>query len=182
MTISDMYDINKIILNVENALCIDGSDYGEKDVDTILENVMNRIITKYQVDLHNCKLTDSSLYVGKSRASAVLFCENVAQLHANLAGYAAAIIRYNRMVTVRPINMNYMGFTKDTLRSFYMAALQKNTMPAIDTAIGAIKRKFGSINASMEKKFMLIIIIAYQFGLYELVAILAEIMYHGMQA
>ena len=58
MTISDMYDINRIILNVEQALCIDGSDYGEKDVDVIIENVTNRIITKYQLDLHNRKITD----------------------------------------------------------------------------------------------------------------------------
>lgn len=182
MTISDMYDINKIILNVEQALCIDGSDYGEKDVDTIIENVTNRIIKKYQIDLSNKKISDDDLYIGKSRSSAVLFIENVSNLHATLAGYAASIIRYNRLVTVRPVNMNYMGFTSETLKSFYMAALQKNTMPSIDTAINAIKRKFGSINSCTEKKFMLIIIIAYQFGFYELVAILAEILYHGMQA
>ena len=182
MTISDMYDINRIILNVEQALCIDGSDYGEKDVDVIIENVTNRIITKHQLDLHNRKITDDELYIGKSRSAAVLFTENVAQLHATLAGYSAAIIRYNRLVTVRPVNMNYMGFTKEALRSFYMAALQKNTIPSIETAISAIKRKFGSINSCTEKKFMLIIIIAYQFGYYELVAILAEILYHGMQA
>lgn len=182
MTISDMYDINRIILSVEQALCIDGSDYGEKDVDIIIENVTNRIITNYQIDLHERKATDDSLYVGKSRSSAVLFCENIAQLHASLAGYSASIIRYNRLVTVRPINMNYMGFTKETLRSFYMAALQKSTIPSIETAINAIKRKFGSINNCTEKKIMLIIIIAYQFGLYELVSVLAEIMYHGMQA
>ena len=58
MTSSDMYDINRIILNVEQALCIDGSDYGEKDVDVIIENVTNRIITKHQLDLHNRKITD----------------------------------------------------------------------------------------------------------------------------
>lgn len=182
MTVSEMYDINRIILGVEQALCIDGQDYAEKDVDVIIENVTNRIITNYHIDLHTCKVTDDSLYVGKSRASAVLFCENMAQLHSQLAGYSAAIIRYNRSVIVRPINMNYMGFTKETLKSFFMAGLQRTTMPSIETAINAIKRKFGSINNCTEKKVMLIIIIAYQFGLYELVAILSEIMYHGMQA
>jgi len=55
-------------------------------------------------------------------------------------------------------------------------------MSSIDTAISAIGRKFGSVNNCIEKQIMLIMIVAYRIGAYELVAGLAEIMYMGMQA
>ena len=72
MTISEMYDINRIILDIEVALQIDGKDYGEKDVDVVMENIRNRIIRQYQIDLHDRKISDESLYIGKSRSSAVI--------------------------------------------------------------------------------------------------------------
>ena len=36
MDISSLYDINRIVNNLEVALCIDGVDYAEKDMDVIL--------------------------------------------------------------------------------------------------------------------------------------------------
>ena len=75
-----------------------------------------------------------------------------------------------------------MGFTSETLKSFYMAAQMEATMASINTAISAIGRKFGSVNSCIEKQIMLIMIVAYHIGAYELVAGLAEIMYMGMQA
>jgi hypothetical protein len=178
MIISEMYDINRIILDIEVALQIDGKDYSEKDVDVILENIRNRIIRQYQIDLHDRKISDDSLYIGKSRSSAVLFIENIAALHAKLCGYLQ-IVRYNKIVTIKCVNINYMGFTQKTFMSFFMAAMGASTMPNIDSAVNAIKRKFGSVNNCIEKKLILIMIVAYEFGLYELVASIAEILYLG---
>ena len=64
MQISDMYDITRIVRDIETALCIDGVDYGEKDIDTIIENVTNRIIVQHQIDLHGRTLKDSDSYDG----------------------------------------------------------------------------------------------------------------------
>lgn len=178
MVISELYDINRIILDIEVALQIDGKDYSEKDVDVILENIRNRIIRQYQIDLHDRKISDDSLYIGKSRSSAVLFIENIAALHAKLCGYLQ-IVRYNKVVTIKAVNINYMGFTQKTFMSFFMAAMGASTMPNIDSAVKAIKRKFGSVNSCIEKKLILIMIVAYEFGLYELVASIAEILYLG---
>jgi hypothetical protein len=72
-----------------------------------------------------------------------------------------------------------MGFTQKTFMSFFMAAMGASTMPNIDSAVNAIKRKFGSVNNCIEKKLILIMIVAYEFGLYELVASIAEILYLG---
>ena len=178
MVKSELYDINRIILDIEVALQIDGKDYSEKDVDVILENIRNRIIRQYQIDLHDRKISDDSLYIGKSRSSAVLFIENIAALHAKLCGYLQ-IVRYNKIVTIKAVNINYMGFTQKTFMSFFMAAMGASTMPNIDSAVKAIKRKFGSVNSCIEKKLILIMIVAYEFGLYELVASIAEILYLG---
>lgn len=178
MVISDLYDIGRIVLDIEVALQIDGKDYSEKDVDVILENIRNRIIRQYQIDLHGRKVNDDSLYIGKSRSQAVLFIENIAALHAKLCGYLQ-IVRYNKIVTIKPVNINYMGFTQKTFQSFFMAAMGASTMPNIKDAVNAIKRKFGSVNSCIEKKLILILIVAYEFGLYELVASIAEILYLG---
>ena len=50
MTISDNYDINRIVTNIELALLIDGKDYGEKETETILNNIRGRIIRQHQID------------------------------------------------------------------------------------------------------------------------------------
>lgn len=178
MNISEMYDVNTIILNIEVALQIDGKDYGEKDVDVIMENIMGRIIRQYQIDLHNRKITDESLYVGKSRSAAVMFVENIAALHSRLCGYLQ-IVRYQTHATVKPANINYMGFTQVSFMAFFMAAMSARTLPDCEAAINAIKLKFGSINSCIEKKFILILLVCYQFGFDEMVAAIAETMYLG---
>lgn len=178
MTISDMYDISRIVIDIEVALQIDGQDYGEKDVDVIIENIKNRIIRQYQIDLHGRQVTDAELYIGKSRSATVLFIENVAQLHARLCGYLQ-IVRYQTRATIKPMNINYMGFAQASLMSFFMAAMTSRTLPDCATAVQAIKRKFGSINSCIEKKFILILLVCYEFGFNEMVSSIAEIFYLG---
>lgn len=179
MNITDMYDINRILLDVEVALQIDGQDYAEKDVDVILENVMGRIIRQYQLDLHGIKVTDESLYIGKSRSSTVLFVENIANLHAKLCGYLQ-IVRFTGQVSIKPKNINFMGFTEKGFKSFFIAAMKMYTQPNITDAMKAVKGRFGSINSCIEKKLIMIMIVAYEFGFNELVATVAEILYLGM--
>lgn len=179
MTITDMYDINRILLDVEVALQIDGKDYAEKDVDMILENIINRIIRQYQIDLHGIKVTDESLYIGKSRSATVLFVENIANLHAKLCGYLQ-IVRFTSQVAIKPKNINFMGFTETGFKSFFIAAMISYTQPNITDAMKAIKGRFGSINSCIEKKLILIMIVCYEFGFNEMVATVAEILYLGM--
>ena len=107
-----------------------------------------------------------------------MFVENIAQLHSQLCGYLQ-IVRFTKQVQINPVNINYMGFTPKSFLSFLIAAMNNNTMPNIDTAMKAIKNKFSSINNCTEKRLILIMIIAYEFGFYELVAAVAEILYLG---
>ncbi len=178
MNISEMYDINRIVIDIELALQIDGQDYGEKDVDVILDNIKNRIIRQYQIDLRDKKVTDESLYIGGRRSSAVLFVENMTQLHGRLCGWLH-IARYQTHLTIKPLNINYMGFTQDSFMSFFKSCMTIRTIPNCETPIQAIKRKFGSINSCIEKKFILILLVCYDFGFYEMVSAIAETFYLG---
>lgn len=179
MNITEQYDINRILVEIEVALCIDGKDYAEKDVDTIMEGIYNRIIRQYQLDLRNRKITDADLYIGKSQAAAVLFIDNISALHGKLSGYLQ-IVRYWKQVTIKPANINYMGFSEQSFRSFFIAAMTAYTQSSIDTAVRAIKGKFGSVNNCIEKKLILIMLVCYSFGLNEMVSAIAEVLYLGM--
>lgn len=178
MDISSMYDINRIVISLEVALQIDGQDYAEKDVSVIIDNVKKRIIRQYQVDLTSCKIFDDDLTIGRSRNSAVLFIENVASLHGQLCGYLQ-IVRYTGEVKIKPVNVNYLGFVEKSLMSVFQLAMRKKTVPALKDAMEAVKIKVGSINNCLEKKMFLIMIVAYELGFYEVMAAVAEILYHG---
>lgn len=178
MGISETYDIQRIIRDIEVALQIDGGDYGEKDVDTILSNIYMRIIRQYQLDLRGKSIYDESFYLGKSKDYAVLFVDNISALHSRLCGYLQ-IVRYTKYVTIKPANINWMGFRDKSLLSFFISAMDKNTIEDIHTAVQAIKGKFRSINMCTEKRLILILIVAYELGFNELVAAISEILYLG---
>ena len=178
MNIVETYDIQRIIINLEIAFCIDGMDYAEKNIDTIIKNIKNRIIRQYQVDLTECKITDESLNISGSRNPASLFIENVAQLHSQLCGYLQ-IVRYTSYVTIKPINVNYLGFTDKALMGFLQLCIRQSTIPAIANPMEAVKLKVSSINNCIEKKLFLIMIVAYELGYNEVMAAIAEILYLG---
>lgn len=178
MDITSLYDINKIAINLEVALQIDGMDYAEKDVNVIISNVKQRIIRQYNVDLTNCKITDDDLAMGRARSSAILFIENVANLHAQLCGYLQ-IVRYTGEITIKPINVNYLGIVQKSLMSVLQLAIRRKTVPTLRDAMEAIKLKIGSVNNCMEKKMFLIMIVSYELGFYEVMAAVAEILYLG---
>lgn len=178
MNISEMYDINRILLDIEMALCIDGKDYGEKDILTIFKNVRTRIIRQYQLDLTDKKIDDSSLYIGKTRSAAVLFIENISVLHSRLCGFLH-IVRFHKQISISPANINYMGFTPNSFNSLLIAATESRMMPNLEVSMKAIANKFATVNTCIEKKLILIMLLSYEFGLYEMVAAIAEVLYLG---
>ena len=178
MDISRMYNIDELIRSLEVALQIDGSDYAERNVDTIIRNIKNRIIRQYQVDLTLVKMNDDALYMGKSRAQAMLFLENITMLHANLCGYLQTV-RFNGNFVIKPSNVNYLGVTEKPLMNFLQLCMRGKTVPSIAASMDAIKHKVSNISTCLEKKIFLLLVVSYELGFYELLATLAEIMYLG---
>lgn len=178
MTISDMYSIEDIVIDLEMALQISGTDYAERDFDKIMSNVRNRILRQYNVNLLKNKITDPCMFEGKNRNSVVLFIESIADMHAKLCGYLE-IVRYTHEVTIKPVNVNYLGFDETKLMSVLRLAQSKEYIPSIEPNFESIKQQVGTINSCMEKKMFLIMCVAHELGFDELLASIAEILYLG---
>lgn len=178
MTICDTYNIDSILTELEVALQIDGQDYAEKDFKKIISSVKRRIARQYQVDLTNTKIDDPTLFVDKYRNTSTLFVDSVARIHGLLCGYLQ-IVRYTTSVLVRPVNVNYLGFSDDSLLGFLALCLRRDTIPSVVEGIESVKLKLASVNNCREKRLFLILVIAYELGFYEVMAAVAEILYLG---
>lgn len=184
MNIAERYDIQDILKETEAVLQIDGKDYGESDVDKIIATICKRMSIQYNFDVSAHKITDEYHYVGSNRTSAVLFIDNCTMLHAKLAGYCQ-ILRHtsvnNKLVRcdISPRNINYVGATPEGFRDFLVCAEVDESMPRIERVIEYIKSKFCTIQMCMEKRVLLIMIVARYLGLNEIVSCCAEIMYLG---
>ena len=77
-------------------------------------------------------------------------------------------------------DVNYLGYTEDSLKTLLVALQRKVTLPLATDAINSIKDKLGSISNCREKRLCLLIIIADAIGFPEVVAAIAEILYIGM--
>lgn len=178
MTISEMYDIDRILTDMEVAMQIDGKDYGEKDMDVVIRNVKTRIARQYHVDLSTCKVDDPALYVDKFRNASVLFVENITRIHAMMCGYLQCA-RYNTSCIVRPSNVNYLGYNDESLMTFLSLCQRKKTLPSVKESIEGLKQKLASVNATREKRLFLLLVVSYEIGFYEVAASAAEILYTG---
>lgn len=178
MTISDNYNIDSIITELEVALQIDGSDYAEKDVTRIISNIKKRIARQYQVDLTNTKIDDPTLFVDKYRNASTLFVESVTRIHGMLCGYLQ-IVRYTTSVLIRPSNVNYLGFNDDSLLNFLALCMRRDTIPSVVESIESVKLKLASVNSCREKRLFIILVVSFELGFYEVMAAVAEILYLG---
>lgn len=185
MTICENYNLSDIVLKLETVLQIDGRDYGEKDVSVIMDNIYKRIMRQYQIDLSDKKLTDEELFIGTSRESAILLLDNITQLHAKLAGYTQ-LIRYknsqaskNTSIEVRGRNISYFGASQKGFVAFIRASMFEDLINSTDQAFDYMISKFGTISKCMEKRLLLIMIVARKLGLHELVSCVCEIFLIG---
>ena len=178
MNISVLYDIEQITVRLEQALQIDGKDYAERNIDKVIADVKKRIIVEYHVDLTNTDMRDPTLFVGQSRNKAGLFVENIGDLHAKLCGYLQ-IVRFTKTITVRPVNINWLGCESDNLKSILKCCCYESEIPKVDDAMEVIKTKIGSIGICIEKKLFLLMVISRELGFYEATAAIAEILYLG---
>lgn len=178
MNISNTYDIQSIVIDLEVALQIDATDYAERQYSKIIENIKNRIIRQYNVDLRDCKITDNDIEMSKSRQSAQYWVENMASLHALLSGYHH-IVRDTHEITIRPINVNWLGFDEDKLMKVFKCLQYKKTRPSVASQLEIIKTAIGTISACMEKKLLLIMVVCFDLGFEEITSCIAEILYLG---
>lgn len=177
--IVNCYDIDSIIREVEIALQIDGKDYEETDIDVALDSIKERLMRKTQIDFKRFKLTAPEVKDGVYRPQTIMFVSSMALVHSKLAG----LTHIQRYLTSTPLSLpsiNYMGYTESSMRTLLLALQRKATMPRAEDAVKAIKEQLSVIENCREKRLFMVIIVAYEIGLLEIVSIVAEMLYQSM--
>lgn len=178
MEINEYYNIDNILIEAEATFQIDATDYGEPNINTVIDNVKRRISRQAQVDLSKYKMTDPELRIGVYCTQVDMFTGSVALLHSKLCGLA----HIQRYMTQSPLDMNsinWLGYTAQSMKTFLAVLQRKATMPSANNAINAIKEKMSIISNCREKRLFMILIIADTIGFPEIVATVAEILYQA---
>lgn len=182
MTITDNLRLSDIINALEVTLQIDGTDYGLTDINLIYENIYKRMQRQYQLDLRDTKLTDDALYIGPTRESAVLLMDNISQLYAKLAGYTYSLkfridksVQTNNIIEIRGVNINRCQASVKSFKGFMSRCRVAGQIGPLEPSVTYMEQKFGNLVKCNEKRILLIMLLSYRLGLYELVAVIADI-------
>lgn len=183
MNIQDMYGtigLDGIINELEAALQIDGKDYEEGRFDIIMKNVLTRINRMYQIDLTLDKVNAVSFESGIYKAAAALFIDNVASIHSRLSAFCQ-IERYKTQSYVSLSSINYMSYTKDSMRKVLKMLQREKTQmgTSAQESIELIKDRLATVRTCREKRLFMLLVVSYELGFPEVVASIAEILYLG---
>ena len=178
MNITECYNIDGIIRELEAAFQIDGSDFEERDIDIVIKNVKTRICRQYQIDLSEHKVDSAEFEVGVYRNAVSIFIDNIARIHAKICGYCQ-IARYLTSMQVSLSDVNYLGYTEESLKTMLQALQRKATLPMAEDAINSVKLKLSTINNCREKRLFMLAIVSHAIGFNEVTAAVAEILYLG---
>jgi len=179
VTVTETYDLDSILREAEVTFQIDGRDYEESDVEYVLQNVKQRLGRQAQIDFGKHKVSDPEVSQGIYRTQAGMLTSSVAMLHSRLCG-VAHIQRYLVSSPVSLRDVNYLGYTEQSMRSVLIALQRRETAPAVVDAIKAIKEKLGTVANCREKRLFMLVVVADAIGYPEIVAAVAELLYQGM--
>ena len=186
MTITDNMRLGDIINKLEATLQIDGTDYALTNINEVYTNIYTRIQRQYQLDLRDIQLTDDALYIGPTRESAVLLMDNISQIYAKLAGYCYSLnfrlddsVSAGSLVEIRGERINRCSTSKKGFVGFMSNCRVASTIKTMDIEIRYIEQKFGNITKCNEKRLLLIMLLSYHLGLYELVCVIADLFMIG---
>lgn len=179
MNIKDYYkDIDSILRDCEVAFLVDGADYAERDIDVMINKIKQRFLKHNSIDLNKGKLRDLAGQPGVVGGAVRVYIDNLASIHARVCALCQ-IFRYTADCPIDISETNYLGFTPDTMKTFLQAMQREALEQRVGDSIEALKEKMAIINVSSVKRFVVIMILAYEFGVNEISAAIAEILYLG---
>lgn len=170
--------LENLLTELEVAIKLSGKDYAESSYDTIVRNVKQRINKEYQIDLNLGKINDVSFETGIYKAAVSLFIDNMAMIHSKLCAYCQ-ICRYTVHNDISLSSINYMSCTEDSMKQTLKVLQREKTRVKAEEAIETMKTKIMTIKTSNEKRLFMLLLLTYDFGLYEITACIAEILYLG---
>lgn len=179
MRLKEIYGLQSIVKELEIALQIEGSAYEEKNLDVVVSDVKKRLSRQYALDFTNYKVGDPELEGIKSATEVAMFIQVIGGLHAKLCAYG----QIARFLTELPIdlgNVNYLGKEEVSLKSNFKKMERERVMPSSKEFIQVIKDRLGTVSFCLEKRILLLLVVTYELGLYEVTAAIAELLYMSM--
>lgn len=173
-----VHGIDAIVTEAEVALKIEGYDYEETNFSKIFSNIKKRINKEYQIDLNIGKVNDISFETGIYKAAVSLFLDTMAGVHMKLSA-ECQLERYQLITSTHPQRLNWFGFTKESLLELLKHAQIRKHIPECEKAIKKIEESLATINFCLEKRLIMLMCVSYEVGVYEIVSIIAEILYIG---
>lgn len=171
-----IHDFFGVINEMEVALCIDGEDYATRDVDMSIKRIKQRIQRQYSLDLSG---TLSDMYAGTIIGDEVKnFLDNMQFMYNRICG-CSHYFRYIGQVPINLSKINYLGITKESMLGVLKLLQCEGRHESLSGAMEQIKSKIGTIPMSIEKKLYMILYVSHTMELYELSAVVAEILYLG---
>lgn len=173
-----VHGLDTIITEAEVALKIEGHDYEETDFSRIMADIKKRINKEYQIDLNNGKVNDISFETGIYKAATSLFLDTMSGVHMKLTA-ECQLERYQTISSTHLAKLNWLGFTRESLLAMLMHAQTLKNLPKCEKAIKSFEAALATINFGIEKRLIMLMCVAYEIGVYEIVAAIAEILYLG---
>ena len=107
--------------------------------------------------------------------------DNMTQIHAKYAGYVQ-LLRFkgapnigSTALEVKGLNINYYGTDRATFVKGMYGAMFERYINTTNVPYQWFEAKFGTISNCLEKRLILIMLVARKLGLFELVSVIAEI-------
>lgn len=171
-----VHDFFGVINEMEVALCIDGEDYATRDVDMAINRIKQRLQRQYSIDISG---TMSAMYSGTLIGDEVKnFLDNMQFMYNRVCG-CSHYFRYIGQVPINLSKINYLGITKESMLSVLKLLQCEGRHESLSSAMDQIKSKIGTIPMSIEKKLYMILYVSHTMELFELSAVIAEILYLG---
>lgn len=172
-----VHDFYGTVNELEVILCIDGEDYSTRDVDSITNNVKDRLRKRYALDFSRYSLTemlkeDSLSELSKEFADTLYYSYN------RLCGDSTYFV-FTMDTPVSLAKVNYLGITRNSMNSILILLQKNGQQDGLFDAINQIRVKLLSTPMCIEKKLFMCLCVAYDLGLFEIVGVLAQILYVG---
>jgi hypothetical protein len=172
-----IHDFYGVINEIEVALCIDGEDYASRDIDIATSRIIKRLQRNYSIDFNINNM--NNVYFGSSLGDETkIFLDNIKFLYDRISG-CSHYFRYIGQIPINLSKINYLGITKESMLGVLKLLQCEGKHNSMSNAMEQIKSKIGTISMSTEKKLYMILYISYILELYELTAVIAEILYLG---
>lgn len=170
------HDFYGALNELQVALCIDGKDYAERDPSRLLSNVKERLQKQYALDT---TVSIDELYSASIMGDEVSnFLESTKYMYDKLCGLSH-FFRFTGKIPINLSDVNYLGTTKNQMLSLLKLLQTEGRQEFLSSTIENIKSRMLSIPQSVEKQMFMCLVISYNLKLFELTAVLAEILYMG---